>query len=527
MNKILNKKNTENVLVEGIETIYQLIKMTYGPKGRNVIIDSVNSEIPKISKQGSSIMQELLVEDKIKNIPLLLIQESLKKVNKLAGDGSSTAFLITYFLVINGFKNIFKDTYNLEIKSGIRKTINYLIILLSEIAKPISNEKILKNVINMSLVNEPHLSKLLYEAFIKIGKSGSISVEPTTSPISSLAIEQGMKFKRGYSSSYFVTNTKELTAELEDPYILITTNLISVENSNLLELLEQVIYLKKPLLIISPEIEEETLSTLILNKLNDIIDVVYIKVPNPSAYETIFIEDIALYTKAYFFRKEYPRELQKITLTQLGRAKKIIVTKTSTTIFQGNEIGKEELEMQCNTLRQQISTKESSYEKDKLEDRIQNLYGINVSLKLGSLTEFELQELEKRVQTSISITKSSTYEGILPGSGISFLNVFDELESWCKVNLRDIELIGSSMVLKAILEPVKNLLVSELTLDGQSISSFNKLNKFYKNEEDIESKNTRLIENGIIDSLKSLVIGLQTSSSLTQMLLTIDHIITT
>ena len=522
MNKILNKKTTETVLVQGIETIHRLLKMTYGPKGRNVIIDSSNSELPKISKQGSDILQELLVRDKIKNIPLLLIQESLKKVNKLAGDGSSTSFLITYFLVINGFKNIFRDLYNLEIKSGIRKTINHLIVLLSEIAKPISNKKTLQNVIDIALGTNSNLNELLYEAFVKVGKSGSISLDLTTSTTSSLTIEQGMKFKRGYASSYFITNTDELTAELEDPYILITTNKISMENSNLLELLEQIIYLKKPLLIISPEIEEETLSTLILNKLNDIINVVYVKVPNPSAYETIFIEDISLYTKAYFFRKEYPRELQKISLTQLGKAKKIVVTKTSTTIFQGNDIKEAELEKECKKLRQKISTIESNYEKDKLEDRIQNLYGINVSLKLGGLTELELKELEKRVQTSISITKVSAYEGILPGNGISFLNVFDELESWCKLNLNDIELIGSSMVLKAILEPIKTLLISGLTIDGKVITSLYQLDKFYKND-----KNKFLVEMNLISSLKSIIAGLQTSSSLTQMLLTIDHLIIT
>ena len=228
MNKILNKKTTETVLVQGIETIHRLLKMTYGPKGRNVIIDSSNSELPKISKQGSDILQELLVRDKIKNIPLLLIQESLKKVNKLAGDGSSTSFLITYFLVINGFKNIFRDLYNLEIKSGIRKTINHLIVLLSEIAKPISNKKTLKNVIDIALGTNSNLNELLYEAFVKVGKSGSISLDLTTSTTSSLTIEQGMKFKRGYASSYFITNTDELTAELEDPYILITTNKISI-----------------------------------------------------------------------------------------------------------------------------------------------------------------------------------------------------------------------------------------------------------------------------------------------------------
>ena len=188
-----------------------------------------------------------------------------------------------------------------------------------------------------------------------------------------------------------------------------------------------------------------------------------------------------MYTKAYFFRKEYPRELQKISLTQLGRAKKIVVTKTATTIFQGNEMKKAELEKECNKLKQQISTIESNYEKDKLEDRIQNLYGINVSLKLGSLTELEIKELEKRIQTSISITKVSTYEGIIPGNGISFVNVFDELESWCKLNLNDIELIGSSLVLKAILEPIKTLLNSGLMVDGHSITSLHQLNKFYKN----------------------------------------------
>ena len=526
MNKILNKKTTENVLIQGIETIHRLLKMTYGPKGCNVIIDSSNSELPKIYKQGSDILKELLVTDKIKNIPLLLIQESLKKVNKLAGDGSSTSFLITYLLVMNGFKNIFRELYNLEIKSGIRKTINHLITLLSEIAKPISNEKTLKNVIDRALGDNSNINELLYEAFIKVGKSGSISVESTTNSTSSLAVEQGMKFKRGYASSYFVTNTDELTAELEDPYILITTNKIGIDNSNLLELLEQIIYLKKPLLIISPEIEEETLSTLILNKLNDIIDVVYVKVPNPSAYETIFIEDISLYTKSYFFRKEYPRELQKISLTQLGRAKKIIVTKTATTIFQGNEMKKAELEKECNKLKQQISTIESNYEKDKLEDRIQNLYGINVSLKLGSLTELEIKELEKRIQTSISITKVSTYEGIIPGNGISFVNVFDELESWCKLNLNDIELIGSSLVLKAILEPIKTLLNSGLMIDGHSITSLHQLDKFYKNNT-ISDKNNFLIEMNLIDSLKSVVSGLQTSSSLTQILLTIDHLIVT
>ena len=187
---------------------------------------------------------------------------------------------------------------------------------------------------------------------------------------------------------------------------------------------------------------------------------------------------------------------------------------------------KAELEKECNKLKQQISTIESNYEKDKLEDRIQNLYGINVSLKLGSLTELEIKELEKRIQTSISITKSSTYEGIIPGNGISFVNVFDELESWCKLNLNDIELIGSSLVLKAILEPIKTLLNSGLMIDGHSITSLHQLDKFYKNNT-ISDKNNFLIEMNLIDSLKSIVSGLQTSSSLTQILLTIDHLIVT
>jgi chaperonin GroEL len=531
MNKITNTSSTQYYLIQGINTIYNLLKMTHGPKGKNILLDEEKSEIPQISKQSSFLMKQILLKENIKNITILLIQESLSKINQIAGDGTTTSFLITYFIILRGFKNIFRNVYSLEIKLGIKKTIDYLIVLLTEYAQPIANEKMLEQVCNSALSNDKKYSELIAEALKKIGKQGSLTIEENTLPVSSLEIQRGMKFKRGFFSPYFVTDTNKMIVEFDNPYILITNDKICFEKTNLLSLLENLIYLKRPFLIISPEIEEETLSTLILNKINGIIDIAYIKVPKSSNYETVFLQDIALYTNAHFFQKELGKNLQNVQLKQLGQAKKVVITKTNTTILKNENEDIETIQKFCEELKKQILLKDSDYEKDKLEDRIKNLYGINATLKLGVLTDFELSELKKRVQNGISITKSSLYGGILVGGSFSFLHVSEELENWSKLNLKDLEFVGSSLVLKAILEPLNNLLKNNVVNNSVIPKNKNLVNeiKVSKNPSlgyDIsKQKISNLIEEGIIDSLKNIVIGLQTSSSISQMILTIDRFI--
>lgn len=532
MNKIIDTNLTQDILIEGADKIFQLIKLTYGPRGKNILLDKETSELPTLSKQTAYISNNISFKDQIKNIPILLIQQSLNKISKLGGEDSTTpSFLITYYLLLNGLKNIYKKVYSLEIKNGIKKAINYLISLLTEIAQPIKNDQALENLVDASFSTENNLNKMISSAFKEMGKNGVLTIEDNTSSTISLDIQKGMRFKKGYFSPYFVTDPNQMVIELSNPYLLITNEKITFQNFNIIDILEELIHLKRSLIIISPDIDEEVLSTLILNKINGVLDLAYIRIAQSNNYNNVFLEDIALYTEGYFFKKENTNDLKKIKLSYLGQAKKVIISKTTTTILKDDSQEIVSLQKRCDELRQQILLTDSDYEREKLEDRIKTLYGVNVLLKVGAQTDFELQELKLRIENAIKITKSSLFEGIVPGGGISFILLLDDLESWLKLNLKDLELVGGNLVLKAIMEPFKTLLNNNkrgqrlLPKDSNLIEKFRDLKSYDLCYDFSKEKILNMYESKNFDSLKSIIVGLQTSLSLIQMMLTIEKII--
>lgn len=531
MNKIINSEMSLDILIQGVNKILQLVKLTYGSKGKNILLDKEESEIPILSKQISTITKSISFQDKIKNIPILFTQESLAKIDKVGGnDALPSSFLISYSLLMNSLQNNYRKFYNLEFKNGIKKSFNYLIYLLNEISQPLITKNQLTTLITASVLKDKEISSLLVNAFEKIGKNGLIEIQESNSTITSLETQEGLKITRGYFSPYFVTNLNDMTIELENPYILITNEKVTFEEFNILEILEEIINLKASLLILSPDINEDVLSTLILNKINGILDLVYVKVPKGILSENNLLEDAAFYTKANFLRKEI-NKVKFISLNDLGQAKKIIITKTNTLILRDNIVDQISLETRCSELRKQLVLTDSDYEKEKLEDRIKSFYGVNALIKVGAQTDLELAELTYRIENAIKTTKSCFYNGLLPGGGISFIHIQDDLESWVKLNLKDFELMGGNFLVKAIEEPFK-LLYKQATKNQNYISKnsgiFDKIkrSKNYDLAYDFEKEQlASMYEVKSFDSVKNLTFGLQTFSSLVQMILTIEKII--
>lgn len=532
MNKIINSEMSLDILTHGVTKILQLVKLTYGNKGKNILLDKEESEIPVLSKQISTITKSISFKKNINNIPILFTQESLGKIDKIGGnDALPASFLISYSLLISSLENNFRKLYSLELKNGIKKSFAHLISILNEISQPITTAEQLKKIVKASAPKDKEIISLLIEAFEKIRKNGSLTLQDSSSSKTTLEMEEGLKINRGFFSPYFVSNVDEMLVELNNPFLLISNENITFEDFNLLEILEEIINLQASLLIISPNINEDVLSTLILNKINGVLDIAYVKVPKSNIYESNFLEDAAFYTNASFLKKDASNKLRMLSLNDLGQAKKVIISKTSTTILKHESLNSRSLENRCSELRQQLVLTDSDYEREKLEDRIRSFYGVNARLNLGAQTDLERSELIYRIENAIKTIKSCFYNGVLPGDGISLIHIQDDLESWTKLNLKDYELLGGNFLVKAIAEPFKILCKQNSKNQIYMTKNYSILEKVKQSKDvelayDFERNNLlNMYEVKSFDSVKNLTFGLQTSSSLIQMILTIEKIV--
>nr|YP_008519729.1 chaperonin [Nannochloropsis oculata]AGI99083.1 chaperonin [Nannochloropsis oculata] len=458
-----------------------------------------------------------------------MLEDSFQKINSVSGDGTKTFFLILSYLVLNGFKNITQNTYSLETKIGITKTLDYALKILNDKSLPITTKKFWDKVLERYIPQEDSLVDIFREAFEKIGKTGQLKLRTETGKKSSLVLERGMQISRGYFSPYFMTDTKKMTVQFKNPYVLISLQKITLDDGYLIRLLEPIIYEKKPLVIVSSDIDDQALSTLILNKINGILDIAYIKIPQTFLYDKTILEDLALYSNAKLITSS--RDWKSVKKSDLGQINKILLTKTKSIFWAKSDLQDELIEKKCQDLKQQILFSDSDYENEKRETRRRNFTGANAIIEIGGVTDIETSDLRSRTEIGLLGAQACLYEGVLPGGGLSFLQLTEELENWARSNLHGNSISGSRLVINSLVKPIQTLMEQQInknTLIPQSLIKLEKIKKIqdlYSSYDIKQNKITNIIDSGILDSFKSIRIGLQTAASLTYSILSIANII--
>lgn len=526
---IIPSESVQSHLEEAITKVGLLLKETYGPSGKNIIFDKKETINPELFKNGSRIIRNLRTDNQVENLIFLMLEDSFQKINGVSGDGTKTFFLILSYLVLNGFKTILQNTYSLETKLGITKTINYALKILNDRALPVTTKEFWNKVLERYIPQDDNLVEIFSAAFDKIGKTGQLKITTETGKKSNLVLERGMQISRGYFSPYFMTDIKKMVVEFENPYILISSEKITLEDGSLINLLEPIIYEKKPLLIVSSDIDEQAISTLILNKINGILDVAYIKVPQTFLYDKTVLEDLALYTNAKLI--ENARDWKLLTRSDFGQVDKILLTKTKSIFWAKSSLQQELIEKKCQDLKQQILFSDSDYENEKREDRRRNFSDANAIVEIGGITDLESSDLRARAEIGVLGAKACLYEGILPGGGVSFVQLIEELENWSRTNLYGSSLSGSKLVINSLLKPIQTLMeqqkdsstiIRKSLRNLENIKNLNDLNITYDLK---QNKFVSILDSGILDSFKSIRISLQTASSLTYSILSIANII--
>ena len=507
-------------LAIGVEKLTSVVKITLGPKGRNVVLDR-KFATPLITNDGVTIAKEITLPDPFENMGANLIKEVSIKTNDVAGDGTTTACILAESIVKEGIKNYTAGANPIILKKGIQKAVDVAVKHLKEISTNISSNKEIFQIASISAGDE-EIGKLICEGFEKVGKDGVISVEESKTLKTELKIVDGMQFDKGYLSPYMVNNTEKMQCQLNDSYILITDKKIKNINE-IIGILESVSQSGKSLLIIAEDIENEVLSTLVLNKLRGVLNVVAVKAPGYADKRKELCQDIAILTGGTFICDELGLDIKQIDMSKLGYATNIKVTKDSTTISGG--IGsKENIQNRISEIKGQISNADSDFEKNKLQERLSKLSGGIAVIYVGSATEVELQEKKLRIEDAIEATKSATQEGIVCGGGIALLNCIPVVEKLI-TTLNGDEKTGAEIVLKSLTSPLK-MITQNAGVDGsiiiEKILSTKEKNYGYNA---LTNEFVNMIESGIIDPTKVTRSALENASSVASTLLTTEVLV--
>ena len=508
-------------LEAGVNKLANTVKITLGPKGRNVVLGKKYA-LPLITNDGVTIAKEIELSDPFENLGAELIREVSVKTNDVAGDGTTTACVLAQAIIREGLKNFTAGANPIILKKGIFKAVEVAVEELKNISKPVKGSKDIEQVASISAEDE-EIGKLIAQAMEKVGNDGVITVEESQTMNTMLSIVEGMQFDRGYLSPYMSTNMEKMIAELENPYILITDNKISNLNE-ILPILEQIVKVGGKLLIIADEVEGEALTALILNKLRGSLSVVAVKAPSFGDKRKAMLEDIAILTGGKFVSSELAIDLKSLTLDDLGRAKVVKVDKDTTTIVEG--AGKEnEIKGRVKQIRDQISSTTSDYEKEKLSERLAKLSGGVAVIKVGAATEVEMKEKKLRIEDALSATKAASEEGVVPGGGVALLKTTPAIKKLIETLSGD-EKTGASIVLRAVEEPVRQI-ATNAGIDGGVV-----VNKIYENLDKpafgfdaLNNEFGDLVKKGILDPTKVARSALQNAASVSATLLTTEALV--
>jgi chaperonin GroEL len=501
-------------LKRGVDALANAVKVTLGPKGRNVVIDK-KFGAPTVTKDGVTVAKEVELENPLENMGAQMVKEVASKTSDVAGDGTTTATVLAQAIFAEGLKNVTAGANPMHLKRGIEKAVATVIEEIKKISKPLPGKTEIAQVGSISANNDKSIGNLIADAMEKVGKDGVITVEEAKSTETTLDVVEGMQFDRGYISPYFVTDPDAMEAVIEDALILIHDKKISAMK-DLLPILEKVAQMGRPLLVIAEDIEGEALATLVVNKLRGTLKVCAVKAPGFGDRRKAMLEDIAVLTGGRVISEEAGFKIENTTLTDLGKAKKVTVDKDNTTIVEG--AGKtEEIKGRINQIKKQIEVTTSDYDKEKLQERLAKLAGGVAVLKVGAATEVEMKEKKARVEDALHATRAAVEEGIVPGGGTVYLRAIPALEKM-KLDNRD-EQIGVSIVKRALEEPIRQI-AENGGWEGSIVVQKVKENKdtSYGFDADREEFGD-LLKAGVIDPTKVTRVALQNASSVAALLL--------
>ncbi|MEM8638450.1 MAG: chaperonin GroEL [Cyanobacteria bacterium P01_G01_bin.54] len=517
---IIYNEEARRALEKGIDLLAEAVAVTLGPKGRNVVLEK-KFGAPQIINDGVTIAKEIELEDHIENTGVSLIRQAASKTNDVAGDGTTTATVLAHAIVKEGLRNVAAGANPIALKRGIDKAAEFLVGKIKDHAREISDSKAIAQVGSISAGNDEEVGSMISQAMDKVGKEGVISLEEGKSMTTELEITEGMRFDKGYISPYFATDTERMEAILDEPHILITDKKIALIQ-DLVPVLEQVARLSKPLIIIAEDIEKEALATLVINSLRGVVRVAAVKAPGFGDRRKQMLEDIAVLTGGQVITEDAGLKLESAKVEMLGTARRLTITKDTTTIVaDGNE---EAVKTRCDQIRRQIEETDSSYDKEKLQERLAKLSGGVAVVKVGAATETEMKDKKLRLEDAINATKAAVEEGIVPGGGTTLAHLAPGLEDWANGNLTAEELTGALIVGRALTSPLMRI-AENAGQNGAVVAERVKEKDFNVGYNAAINEFQDMFEAGVVDPAKVTRSALQNAASIAGMVLTTECIV--
>jgi chaperonin GroEL len=505
-------------MMRGVDTLANAVKITLGPKGRNVLLEKTWGS-PKISKDGVTVAKEIELEDKFENMGAQMVKEVASKTSDVAGDGTTTATILAQAIFREGSKLVVAGANSMAVKRGVEKAVVAVVEELKKLSKPTKEKKEIAQVGTISANNDSTIGDIIAEAMEKVGKEGVITVEEAKGMQTTLEIVEGMQFDRGYLSPYFVTDAERMEVELDEPYILLNEKKIS-SMKDMLPILEQIARMGKPLLIVAEDLEGEALATLVVNKLRGTLKCAAVKAPGFGDRRKAMLEDIAVLTGGQVISEDMGIKLEKVSLEDLGSAKRVIIDKDNTTIVDGDG-SRQALEGRVKQIRTQIEDTTSDYDREKLQERLAKLIGGVAVINVGAATETEMKEKKDRVEDALNATRAAVEEGIVPGGGVAFIRALKAID---KLQLSGDEQLGVKIVKRALEEPVRQIadnagfegsIVVQHVMAEDGNYGFNAETGVYED----------LLAAGIVDPTKVARYALQNASSVAGLLLTTEAMV--
>jgi chaperonin GroEL len=515
--------NTEarDKIMKGVNLLADAVKVTLGPKGRNVLLDK-SYGAPRVTKDGVSVAKEIELSDKFENVGAQMVKEVASKTSDLAGDGTTTATVLAQAILAEGMKSVAAGANPMDLLRGINLAVVEVVKFIKDKTKSVSTNEEIAQVGTISANGEKEIGEMLADAVSKVGKEGVITIEEAKSFQTELDIVEGMRFDRGYVSPYFVTNPEKMTCELENPYILICEKKLSGLQP-LVPVLEAVVQSGRPLLIIAEDVEGEALATLVVNKLRGGLRVAAVKAPGFGDRRKAMLEDIAILTAGTVISEDVGIKLENVNITMLGSAKRITITKDDTTVVEGAG-SKDNIKARCGQIKAQIEESTSEYDKEKLQERLAKLSGGVAVIRVGGATEVEVKEKKDRVDDAMHATKAAVEEGIVPGGGVALLRAIKAIDALNPDN--DDQKIGVSIVKHALMSPAKQIANNAGVEGSVVVAKILEKTDFSYGYDANGDEYVDMIKAGIIDPTKVVRTALQDAASIAGLLLTTEAVVT-
>ncbi|MED5165559.1 MAG: chaperonin GroEL [Cyanobacteriota bacterium] len=518
--RIIYNEQARRALERGIDILAESVAVTLGPKGRNVVLEK-KFGAPQIINDGVTIAKEIELEDHIENTGVALIRQAASKTNDAAGDGTTTATVLAHAMVKAGLRNVAAGANAISLKKGIDKASDFLVSKIEELAKPISDSNAIAQCGTIAAGNDEEVGQMIADAMDKVGKEGVISLEEGKSMTTELEVTEGMRFDKGYISPYFATDTERMEAVLDEPYILLTDKKIGLVQ-DLVPVLEQIARTGKPLLIIAEDIEKEALATLVVNRLRGVLNVAAVKAPGFGDRRKAMLEDMAVLTNGQLITEDAGLKLDNAKLEMLGTARRVTINKDTTTIVaEGNETA---VNGRCEQIKKQMDETDSTYDKEKLQERLAKLAGGVAVVKVGAATETEMKDKKLRLEDAINATKAAVEEGIVPGGGTTLTHLAADLQKWANSNLSGEELIGSNIVEASLAAPLMRI-AENAGANGAVVAENVKSRPISDGYNAATGDYIDMLAAGIVDPAKVTRSGLQNAASIAGMVLTTECIV--